>query len=95
VSAPSVRRAVPPPQPSRRQTPDRPIRQWEMAGKWLAATCRIIPEIGLDACRKLRRVAIEKYRKGELAEADFWEVLNLLRARMEALKNIPRDPGHA
>jgi hypothetical protein len=56
-------------------------------GEWLAAMLRIVPDVGLDACRKLWREAEEKRRQGELAEADSMKVLDLLKARMAALGN--------
>src|SRR5271166_975016 len=87
--------AVPPPQSSRRRTADRPIGQWEMAGEWLDATCRIVPEVGMEACLTLWRAVIEKYRRGELAEADAVKVLDLLKARMEALKDARRPVSGA
>ena len=55
--------------------------------KWLTAALRIVPEVGPAACEALLDKAIEKYRKGELAKADVVKVLDLLKARMEALKN--------
>ena len=68
-SAPT-RPASPSPRPSRRQTADRPVRQWVMNEDWLSATLRIVPEVGMEACETLRRVVIEKYRAGELALPD-------------------------
>jgi len=55
--------------------------------EWLDATLRIIPDIGLDACRKLWAETREKFRAGQLAEADQARVLDPLGARMEALAN--------
>ena len=55
--------------------------------KWLAAALRIVPEVGPEACQALLDKVIEKYRAGELARADLVKVLDLLRARMEALKS--------
>ena len=63
--------------------------------KWLAAALRIVPEVGPEACQALLDKVIEKYRKGELARAALVKVLDLLKARMETLKNVPQDPGHA
>jgi hypothetical protein len=54
--------------------------------KWLDATLRVIPEIGLDACRKLWTETREKFKAAELTEAEQVQVLGLLTARMEALK---------
>lgn len=98
AAAPAPAAAFPPPRPSRRliaaadrrPAADRPVRQWEMAGEWLATTCRIVPEVGMEACQTLRREVIKKYREGELAEADSAKVLALLEARMEALKQDTR-----
>jgi hypothetical protein len=88
----SARLATPSPQPSRRWifTADRPVRQWAMVGDWLAETCRIVPEVGMEACQTLWREVIRKYREGELAEPDFAKVLALLKARMEALETARR-----
>lgn len=63
-----------------------------MDGEWLPAVCRIVPEVGMEACLTLRRTVIEKRRSGELAEADSVKVLDLLKARMEALKKGARQP---
>ena len=57
---------------------------------WLAAARRIIPDIGLEACQKMRREAIEKGRSGEVPPDDVNKVLDLLKARMEALANPPK-----
>jgi hypothetical protein len=54
--------------------------------EWLEATLRIIPSIGLDACRKLWTETREKFRAGQLAETEQARVLDLLTARMEAVK---------
>ena len=54
--------------------------------EWLAAALRIVPGIGIEACQALLNETAEKYRKGELAKADFVKVLDLLMARTEALK---------
>ena len=94
-AAPARAPAFPPPRPSRRliAAADRrqtaaADRQWVMAGDWLTAACRIVPEVGMEACQTLRRVVIEKYRAGEISEPDSVKVLDLLKARMEALKNV-------
>ena len=58
--------------------------------EWLAAMLRIVPDVGLEACRKLQRETAEKYRKGELAEPDAVKILNLIKARMEALEGAPQ-----
>ena len=63
--------------------------------EWLAATLRIIPEIGLDACRKLWPETREKVRAGEVAKPDGQKVLDLLKARMEALANPPQAAAEA
>ena len=59
--------------------------------EWLAATLRVIPEIGLDACRKLWPEVVGKVRAREVAKPDGTQVLNLLKARMEALATPPQD----
>ena len=59
--------------------------------EWLAATLRVIPEIGLDACRKLWPEVVGKVRAGEVAKPDGAQVLNLLKARMESLANPQQD----
>jgi hypothetical protein len=56
---------------------------------WLEATLRIIPDMGLEACRKLWAETREKFKAAELAEAEQAKVLDLLTARMEALKPAP------
>ena len=58
--------------------------------EWLAATLRIIPEIGLDACRKLWPEVVGKVRAGEVAKPDGKQVLDLLKDRMESLANPPQ-----
>ena len=58
--------------------------------EWLAAILRIVPDVGMEACGKLQRETTEKYRKGELAEPDAVKVLNLIKARMEALEGAPQ-----
>ncbi len=58
--------------------------------EWLAAALRIVPGIGIEACQALLNKTAEKYRKGELAKADFMKVLDLLMARTEALKKDAR-----
>ena len=55
--------------------------------EWLEATLRIIPSVGLDACRKLWAETREKFRAGELTGTDQARVLEPLGARMEALAN--------
>jgi len=55
--------------------------------EWLEATLRIIPSIGLDACRKLWAETREKFRAGQLTGTDQVRVLEPLGARMEALAN--------
>jgi len=63
---------------------------------WMAATLRVIPEIGLDASRKLWREVRDKAKAGELAEADEAHVLGILKAHMEALaKTAPQQAGTA
>lgn len=57
---------------------------------WLAATLRVVPQIGMEACRKLWRETSEKRHGGEVAEADAAKVFSLLTARMEALKAKPQ-----
>ena len=58
--------------------------------QWLAATLRVIPQVGMEACRKLWPEVTAKFRAGEIAEADSVKVLDLLKARMKALKNPPQ-----
>lgn len=65
----------------------------ETDAEWMAATLRIIPEIGLDASRKLWRETNEKFRSGALAEADRAQVLDLLKAHMEGLAAQPAEPA--
>ena len=91
--APAPAVAVSPPQPSRRRAAAQPIPLWGMNEEWLTAVCRIMPEIGMDACRTLQRVVLAKYREGELAEPDSAKVLALLEGRMEALENTRRRPS--
>ena len=59
--------------------------------EWLDATLRIIPEIGLDACRKLWAETREKFKAATLTEAEQARVLDLLKARMEALAKPQQD----
>jgi phage recombination protein Bet len=59
--------------------------------EWLAATLRIIPQVGLDACRKLWRETFDKKRAGEISGPDSVQVLDLLKARMEALATPQQD----
>lgn len=68
-----------------------PAPETEAAEEWIAAALRIIPDIGLDACRKLWREAREKVRDGEVTEAGSARVLAPLKERMEALANPPQD----
>ena len=90
VPAPSARPAVPPPQPSRRRTAALPIRQWAINEDWLAGVCRIVPEVGMEACETLRGVVIERYRAGELALPDCIKVRAMIKARMEVLRKDAR-----
>ncbi len=53
--------------------------------EWLTATLKIIPEIGLEACRKLWPEVIGKVRAGQVAKPDGKQVLDMLKARMETL----------
>ncbi len=55
--------------------------------EWVASQLKVIPEIGMDACRKLWPKVTAKYRAGEISEPDSVKVLDALKARMEALKN--------
>ncbi len=71
----------------------RPIRPWEMDRAWLAGVCRIVPEVGPDACQTLQRVVLDKYRAGELALPDCIKVRAMIKARMEALKRDAAPPG--
>ena len=59
--------------------------------EWLGATLRIIPEIGLDACRKLWPEVVGKVRAGEVAKPDGAQVLDLMKIRMEELANPQQD----
>ena len=61
------------------------------AEEWVAASLRIIPDIGLEACRNLWREATGKVRAGEVARPEAEKVLDALRVRMEALANPPQD----
>ena len=63
--------------------------------EWLAATERIIPQVGLDACRKLWRETFEKKRDGKLSGPDSVKVLDLLKVRMETLANPPQAATEA
>ena len=51
---------------------------------------RIVPDVGIEACRKLWRETTEKRRKGELTEPDSVKVFDLLKARMETLEGAPQ-----
>lgn len=59
--------------------------------EWVAASLRLIPDIGLEACRNLWREAVEKVRSGEAPKAEAEKVLGALKARMAALANPPQD----
>jgi hypothetical protein len=59
--------------------------------EWLAASRRVIPSIGMEACRKLWLETVSKHKADELTLADRDSVLAALTARMEALKNPPQD----
>jgi hypothetical protein len=61
---------------------------------WIAASLRIIPSIGLDACRKLWLETKEKFRAGELDVDGQARVLVPLQARMEELAP-PAPPATA
>ena len=67
--------------------------------EWLSATLKIIPEIGLEACRKLWPEVIGKVRAGTVAKPDGTRVMDLLKARMEALASpqeaAPSEPEAA
>ena len=63
--------------------------------EWLDATLRVIPEIGLEACRKLWAETREKFKAAELTEAEQAKVLDLLTARMEALKPPAQKPAES
>ena len=60
------------------------------AEKWVAASLRVIPDIGLEACRNLWREATGKVRAGEVPRPEAEKVLDALRGRMEALANPPQ-----
>ncbi len=62
--------------------------------EWLTATLKIIPEIGLQACRKLWPEVIGKVRAGQVAKPDGKQVLDLLKARMETLAS-PQEAAPA
>jgi hypothetical protein len=81
--------AVPPP-PSQPSGPAE-AQAATTSGEWLAAILRIVPDVGIEACRKLWRETTEKRRNGELAEPDSVKVLDLLKARIEALEGPPQD----
>jgi hypothetical protein len=66
--------------------PDEPAQVVESDQGWLAASRRVIPDIGLEACRKLWQETVGKHRAGELTFADRDFVLAALTVRMEALK---------
>jgi hypothetical protein len=61
------------------------------AAEWVAASLRLIPDIGLEACRNLWREAVEKVRSGEAPKAEAEKVLGALKVRMAALANPPQD----
>ena len=63
--------------------------------EWMDASLRIIPDIGLEACRKLWRETAEKNKADELTLADRDTVLAALTARMEALKTPEPEPADA
>jgi phage recombination protein Bet len=69
----------------------RPAPEQAAADEWVAAALRLIPDIGLEACRKLWRETREKVRDGELTEAGSAKVLEPLKARMEALAEPAQD----
>ncbi len=54
--------------------------------EWVDSQLKVIPEIGMDACRKLWPKVTAKFRAGEITEPDSVKVLDALKARMEALK---------
>jgi hypothetical protein len=81
--------AVPPP-PSQRSGPAE-VQAVTTSGEWLAAMLRIVPDVGIEACRKLWRETTEMRGKGELTESDSVKVFDLLKARMEALGGAPQD----
>lgn len=68
-----------------------PAPETEAAEEWIAASLRIIPDIGLEACRTLWRETAEKGRAGELSDAGVARVHGPLKARMEALATPPQD----
>jgi hypothetical protein len=69
----------------------RPAPEQAAAEEWTAAALRVIPDIGLDACRKLWREAVEKVRTGELLKPEAETVLTPLQVRMEALAGVQQD----
>jgi hypothetical protein len=68
-----------------------PAPETDAAEEWIAAALRVIPDIGLEACRKLWTETREKVRCGELSDAGEARVLQPLQARMEALANPPQE----
>lgn len=62
--------------------------------EWVAASLRVIPDIGLEACGNLWREAVAKGRAGEVPKPEAEKVLAALTARIEALKP-PAEPEAA
>jgi phage recombination protein Bet len=73
----------------------RPAPEQAAAEEWVAAALRLIPDIRLEACRKLWRETVEKARNGELADDETRSVLGPLKTRMEALAEPAQDAGAA
>ncbi len=77
----------------------RPAPEVSTDQEWLTATLKIIPEIRLEACRKLWPEVIGKVRAGTVAKPDGTRVMDLLKARMEALASpqeaAPSEPEAA
>jgi len=71
-----------------------PAPEAEADSEWATAALRVIPDIGMDACRKLWPEAVAKGRSGE-DRPGAEKVLNALTARMETLKNPAQDAAAA
>ena len=87
-----------PQEPAQQMPPDEtwyahPAPETEAAEEWIAAALRVIPNIGLDACRKMWPEAVAKGRSGEVTKPGAEKVLDALKARMEAVAVPQQDAG--